>query len=85
MFNFGFFTKEDIKEHNPNWAEIPDHPHGILIIGGSGSGKTNAFLYLINHKKDIEKTYLYDKYPSEAKYQLVINRIEGTGLKYLKY
>ena len=85
MFNFGFFTKEDIKKHNPYWAEIPDHPHGVLIIGGSGSGKTNAFLYLINHKQDIDKIYLYDKYPSKAKYQLLINKIEGTGLNYLKY
>ena len=22
--------------HNPNWPNIPDHPCGILIIGGSG-------------------------------------------------
>ena len=28
--------------HNPNWSYIPDHPYKILIIGGSGSGKTNA-------------------------------------------
>ena len=24
MFNFDYITKEDIKEHNPNWPEIPD-------------------------------------------------------------
>ena len=29
------------KEHNPKWPETPDHPYQILIIGGSGSGKTN--------------------------------------------
>ena len=33
--------------HNPNWPYIPDHPHRILIIGGSGSGKTNVLLNLI--------------------------------------
>ena len=27
---------------------ISDHPYRILIIGGSGSGKTNALLNLIN-------------------------------------
>ena len=37
------------KEHNPNWPEIPDHPYGILIIAGSGSGKINS---LINHQAD---------------------------------
>ena len=30
--------------HNQNWPYIPDHPHRILIIGGSGSSKTNALL-----------------------------------------
>ena len=39
MFNFDYITKEDMKEHNPNWQESPDNPYGILIVGGSGSGK----------------------------------------------
>ena len=55
MFNFDFVTKEDKKEHNLNWPEIPDHPYRILIIGGSGSGKTNALLNLINDELDIDK------------------------------
>ena len=33
--------------HNPNWPYIPDHPYKILIIGGSGSGKTSVLLNLI--------------------------------------
>ena len=41
MINFDDVTKEKIKENNPNWPKIPDHPYRILIIGGSGSGKTN--------------------------------------------
>ena len=44
MFDFNYITKEDIKEHNPNWSEIPDHLHRILIVGGSESEKTNALL-----------------------------------------
>lgn len=43
------------KNHNPNWAHIPEHPYGILIIGGSGSGKTNASLNLIKHQPNIDK------------------------------
>ena len=48
--------------HNPNWPYIPDHPHRILIIGGSGSGKTNVLLNLIKHQQpDTDKIYLYVK------------------------
>ena len=28
----------------PNWLYHPDYPYRILIIGGSGSGKTNVLL-----------------------------------------
>ena len=41
MINFDDVIKENIKEHIPKWQKIPDHPYRILIIGGSGSGKTN--------------------------------------------
>ena len=38
---------ESVKiNHNPNW---PDRPYGILIIGDSASGKTNALLNLIKN------------------------------------
>ena len=32
---------------------FPDHPFKILIIGGSGSGKTNVLLNLINMNDQI--------------------------------
>ena len=60
MFNFDYITKEDIKKH-PNWPEIHDLPYRILIVGGSGSGKTNALLNLINHEPNIDEIYLYAK------------------------
>ena len=42
--------------HNPNWPYIPDNPYRILIIGGSGSGKTNVLVNLTNHQRlDIDK------------------------------
>ena len=77
-----FYYKRRHKKLNQNWPEIPDHPYWILIIGGSGSAKTNALLNLINHEPDIDKIYLYTKDPYEAKYQLLINKRESTGLKY---
>ena len=45
--------------------------------------KRNALLNLINHEPDIDKIYLYAKDLYEAKYQLLINKRESTGLKYL--
>ena len=61
MINFNHVTKEYIKEHNPNWPKIPDHPHRLLINGGSGSGKTDSLFNLIMHQQDIDKIHLYGK------------------------
>ena len=47
MINYNDVTKENIKDHNANWPRIPDGPYRILLIGGSGSGKTDALLNLI--------------------------------------
>ena len=82
MINFDDYTNENNTEHNQNWPYIPDHPYRILIIGGSGSGKTNVLLNLIKEQPDIDKIYLYAKDPSEPKYQFLINKRESTGLKY---
>ena len=44
MIKFDDVTKENIKEHNPNWSQIPDHPYRILIVGSSESEKTNSLI-----------------------------------------
>ena len=82
MINFDEYKNENKKEHNLNWPYIPDHPYRILIIGGSGTGKTNALLNLINNQQDIDKIYLYVTYPYEDKYQCLINKRESVGLKH---
>ena len=82
MINFDDYTNENIVEHNSKWPYIPDHPYRILIIGGSGSGKTNALLNLINNQPDIDKIYLYAKDPYEKKYQNLINKREKVGLNH---
>ena len=71
------------KRHNEKWPYIPDHPYRILIIGGSGSGKTNALLNLINKQNDIDKIYLYAKDLSEPKYEFLIKKREKAAIKYL--
>ena len=54
----------------------------ILIIGGSGSGKTDALRNLINIQPDIDKIYLYTKDSYEAKYKYLINKREKVGLNH---
>ena len=73
---------QELRSHNLKWLYIPDHLYRILIIGGSGSGKTNALLNLINNQQDTDKIYLYAKDPYEAKYQFLISKRESTGLKH---
>ena len=83
MFNIDDITNENNKEHNEKWSYIPDHPYRILIIGGSGSGKTNALLNLINEQNDIDKIYLYARDLSEPKYEYLIKKREDAGIKHV--
>ena len=82
MINFDECTNENKRKHSLNWPCISDHPCRILIIGGSGSGKTNVLLNLINNQPDINKIYLYAKDPYEDKYQFLIKKRENIGLKH---
>ena len=84
MINFDDYTNENKTEHNLNWPYIPDQPNRALIVGGSGSGKTNALLNLINNQRDIEKRCLYAKDPYKAKYQYLISKRERVGLNHFK-
>ena len=75
MFNLGDITNENNKHHNLKWRYITDHPYRMLIIWGSGSGKTNALLNLIKEQDSdslIDKIYLYAKDLNGSKYQFLI-------------
>ena len=82
MINFDVATNENETEHNPKLPYIPDHPYRILIKGGSGSGKTNAFWNLMNNQPDVDKIYLYAEEPYEAKYQYLFNKHEKIHLNH---
>ena len=82
MINFDDYVNENKTKHNSKWLYIPDYPYIVLIVGGSGSGKTNVFLNLMNNQSDIDEIYLYAKDPYEAKYQFLINKRESTGLNH---
>ena len=83
MINFDEYTNENTIKLNPNWPYIPDHPYRILIIGGSGSGKTNALLNLIQNQPYIDKIYLCAKDPYEAKNQFLIKKRESVAINRL--
>ena len=72
MINLDSITNENNKEHSEKWPYIPDRSYRILIFGGSGLGKTNAMLNLINEKSNIDKIYLYVKDLNKPKYEYLI-------------
>ena len=81
MINLDSITNENNKKHNEKWPYIPDHPYRILIIGGSGSGKTSTLLNLINEQNNIDKIYLHARYLNEPKYKILIKKCEDAGIK----
>ena len=84
MINSDEVTGENIQEHHLYWSQIPNHPYRILIVGDSGSGKTNALLNLINHQPDIDKIYMYVKDPYEPEYQLTVKKHQDVDVKHFK-
>ena len=83
MINLDSITNKNNKEHNEKWSYVPDHPQRILIIGSSGSGKTNALINLINERNDTNKIYLYARDLSEPKYEYLIKKRKDGRIKYL--
>lgn len=74
MINFNDITREKKTRHHLIWPYVPDHQCRIVIIRGSGLGKSNALLNLTNYQLNIVKIYLYAKDPDKAKHKFLINK-----------
>ena len=83
MINLDSNTNKNNKKHDEKWPCIPDHPYRILMIGGSGSGKTNQLINLINKQNDVDKIYLYARDLSELKYEYLIKKRVDVGIKHV--
>ena len=83
MINLDSITNKNNKKYNEKWPYIPNHPYRIIVIGGSGSGKTNALINLINEQNGIDKIYLYARDLSEPKHEYMIKTREDAGIKHL--
>ena len=83
MINLDNITNKNNKKHNEKWPYIPDHPYRMLIISGSGSGRTNTLLNLINEQNDTDKIYLYARDLNQPKYNILIKRLKDAAIKHL--
>ena len=83
MINFDNYVNENKIEHNKNYPYIPDHPYRILITGGSGSGKTNTLINLINKRNYIDKIYLYARDLNKPNYTYLVKKHEDVGIKHV--
>ena len=86
MLNLDDITNKNNEDHNKKWPNIPDHPSRMLIIGGSGSRKTNSLPNLIKKQDSynlIDKIQSHAKYLNESKYKFLIKKREDVGMKHL--
>ena len=83
MINLDNIINDNNEEHTEKWPYIPDHLYKILIIGGSGSGKANTLLNLINEQNDIDKIDLHANDLNEPKYEYLIKNRENAGIKHV--
>ena len=83
MINLNSITNENNKKHDEKWPYIPDHPYRTLIIGNSGSEKTNTLLNLINEQNHINKICLHARDLNQTKYKILIKKRKDAGIKHL--
>ena len=78
MLNLDDIVSNKKENKDNDWA------FRMLIVGPSGSDKTNTLLHLINNFHPVDKIYLYAKDTDKKKYQFLINKRDQAGIKKLK-
>ena len=73
-----FYTKIKTKDpyYNPN-KYTPQHPHRTIIVGSSGSMKTNTLLNIIKTSNAYTKIYLFAKALDEPLYEYLHEKLKG--------
>lgn len=88
LINFDTLIQSDKDKTPKNHPLVPQHPFRLLMIGGSGSGKTNLLLNLITKYFYFDRIYVYAKcVDSEAKYLMLqdfISKLEEKVNKQLR-
>lgn len=68
--------------YNPNASKlVPLHPFRMLIVGSSGSGKTNLAINLIYECNNFQKIYLYANSLDQPLYKFLIEKMTKVGEK----
>ena len=62
MINLDNIINDNNDNHNEKWPYIPDHLYRILVIAGSGSGKTNTLLNLINEQRYSQNVFVCKRF-----------------------
>ena len=80
MFNLDAITNKNNKDDDKKWS------YRMLLVGPSGSVKTNSLLNLIQKQDNavlLTRFIMYAKDLSEPKYQFLIEKREDSGIKNL--
>ena len=80
---YKLIPKKYLKDNyiNPNYKLPIKHPFRLCIIGASGTGKTQALIWMIEESKAFHKIYLYAKKLDEPLYEFLIDSWEKRSKK----
>jgi len=79
IINFDNITElnENKETHEQRSKFMPKHPFRLLMVGGSGSGKTNVLINMLVRYLNYDKIYIYAKELQQSKYQWLKNFYES--------
>jgi len=73
IVNFDDICTDKNDRKKKKCIHMPNHPFRMLMIGGSGSGKTNILMNMIVRYLDFDKIFIYTKHLDQDKYKWLQN------------